>query len=50
MLPTPPPPRMLVDRTLLLALRAALIQALNVTEDALGIARSVAGRRERRGG
>lgn len=40
--------RIAVDRSLLLSLRAALIAALNAVEDALGIPRSVACRRERR--
>jgi hypothetical protein len=39
-----------IDRSLLIALRAALIAALNAVEDALGMDRSVRCRAERRAG
>lgn len=40
--------RVAVDRALLLSLRAALIAALNAVEDALGVPRTCANRKERR--
>lgn len=45
MMHPPPRPRRAVDEGVLWLLRTALIQALNVVEDALGLPRSVAPRR-----